>query len=199
MRAAVRFPQSDGYLGHGCLAVSEHQFCAVGDDTAILLHASRQESRYVHQGQDRNVETVAETHETGCLAGCLDIQHAGVETRLVGDDTDGASSHAGKADNDVAGIQFMYFQELPVIDNCLDDFHHVVRQIRVVRNQAVQFVLQAVNRVVAYNHRSLFQVVVRQVGQQLADGGNAFLFILSQEMRNAGFRGMHGGTAEVFR
>src|SRR5262245_50068636 len=64
---AVRLAGNDRHLRHGRLGKREEQFGAVLDDPAELLHGSRQKTRHVLEGDERNVERVAETDETRAL------------------------------------------------------------------------------------------------------------------------------------
>ena len=66
--SAIALAELDGDFRHGRLAVGVEQFRSVGDDSAIFLLGSREESRHIDQRDDRNVERVAEAHETGTLA-----------------------------------------------------------------------------------------------------------------------------------
>ncbi len=169
------------------------------DDTAVLLAAARQESRNVHQRQNWNIETVAETYETGRLAGSLNIQHARQEIRLVGDDTHRHTAHAAETDDDILGEIAVYFEELPVVHDGFDYLEHIVRLVGVVRNQLVQTVFQPVDRVGAVDHRCILQIVGRQVRQQLADNLDTFFLALHLEVGDARFGGVNPRTAQVLR
>ena len=61
--AAVRFAGDYGHFGYGRFGVGVEEFGAVSDDTAILLAGAGQEAGYVDQGDDRDVECVAEANE----------------------------------------------------------------------------------------------------------------------------------------
>jgi hypothetical protein len=78
---------------------------------------ARHEARHIDEGDDRNVEGIAETNETGGLDRGLDIQTAGQHQRLVGDDTDRVTIHAAKADDDVLGVIGLQLEEVIVVDD----------------------------------------------------------------------------------
>ena len=78
-------------FGNGGGGVGEQHLGAVADDAAVLLLHAGQEAGHVHEGQQRNVEGVAEADEARRLVGGVDIQHAGLHAGLVGDDADGAA------------------------------------------------------------------------------------------------------------
>ena len=64
----IAFAECDSYLGNGRFAVGIEQLGTMVDDTIILLSRAGKEAWYVDEGDKRNVEGIAETHETGCLA-----------------------------------------------------------------------------------------------------------------------------------
>ena len=131
---AVGLAQGHGHLRNGGLAIGIEQLGTVGDDGAVFLLRSAQEARHIHQGDQRNVEGVAEAHETGGFARGVDIQHAGQHFGLIGHHAHAASVHVGEADDDVAGELAVYFEELAVVHDTIDNIVHIVRLVRVVGN-----------------------------------------------------------------
>jgi hypothetical protein len=101
---AVGLAGDDGDLGHGAFGVGVEQLGAVLDDAAVFLRGARHEARDIDEGDDRNVEGVAEADEAGGLDRGLDVQAAGQHQRLVGDDADRMTIHAAEADDDVLGV-----------------------------------------------------------------------------------------------
>ena len=95
--AAIGLAGDHGDLRHGRLGEGEQQLGAVLDQAAIFLVGARQEARHVDEGDDRDVEAVAEAHEARGLARGVDVEHAGQHHRLIGDDADGAAVDAGEA------------------------------------------------------------------------------------------------------
>ena len=67
-------PGDDGDLGHGSLSESVEELGPVADDASILLGSSRQETRHIFKGDQGNVESVAESHETSALDRSVDVQ-----------------------------------------------------------------------------------------------------------------------------
>lgn len=72
------------------------------DRPPLLVH-SRHEARHIDQGDQRNVEGIAETDETGSLVGRIDVQRPSHHRGLVGNDSGYDTTDACKADNQVAG------------------------------------------------------------------------------------------------
>ena len=99
--AAIGLARDDRDLRHGRLGIGEEQLGAVLDQAAIFLRRARQEARHVDEGDDRDVEAVAEAHEARGLAASVDVEHAGQHHRLVGDEADGAALDAAEAGDDV--------------------------------------------------------------------------------------------------
>ena len=69
-------PGDDGDLGDGSLSESVEELGPVADDASILLGSSRQETRHIFKGDQRNVESVAEPDETSALDRSVDVQAA---------------------------------------------------------------------------------------------------------------------------
>ena len=132
------------------------------NDSAIFLYSAGQEARYVYQVQQRNVESVAEADETRGFIGSIDVQAAGHNFRLVGNDTDGFAVHTCEAGNDVLSPVFLVFIEFAVIYDSFDNIVHIVGCIAVIRANAVQFFCGTVRIVASVNDRSGFHVVGRQ-------------------------------------
>ena len=66
--AAIGLAGDDRDLRHRRLGIGEEQLGAVLDEAAIFLRRARQEARHVDEGDDRDVEAVAEAHEARRLA-----------------------------------------------------------------------------------------------------------------------------------
>ena len=128
----------------------------------------------------------------------LRLAYACIAVRLVGHDAHALAVETGKAYDDVAGIVFLHFKELAVVHDGPDDLIHVVCLVRIVRDDFVQRVFHAVDGVGAFHARSFLHVVLRDVAQQRADGGQALFFRLGREMRHAGLGGMYACAAQVF-
>ena len=126
MRAAIRFAQCNGYFGYRGFTVGIEQFGTVPDDGVVFLSRTGQEAGNVDQGDDGNVEGVAEAHKTGAFARSVTVEHPGHLARLVGHDTYRLTVEAGKADNQVAGEIAVHFEELALVDDGTDDFIHVI-------------------------------------------------------------------------
>ena len=85
------------------------------DEAAIFLRGARQEARHVDEGDDRDVEGVAEAHEARGLARGVGVEHAGQHQRLVGDDADRAALDAAEAGDDVLGVRLLDLEEIALV------------------------------------------------------------------------------------
>jgi hypothetical protein len=119
-------------LGTVAFGVGEEQLGAVLDDAAVFLRGARQEAGHVDEGDDRDVEAVAEAHEARGLDRGLDVEAAGQHHRLVGDDADRPAVHAGEADDDVLGEVRLDFEEIALVHDLQDQFLHVVGLVGIV-------------------------------------------------------------------
>src|SRR5437867_2274240 len=61
--AAIRFARDYGKLGHGRLAVGIEQLRPMFDDTAMFLRNAREKTRYVLEGDERDIERIAKTYK----------------------------------------------------------------------------------------------------------------------------------------
>ena len=141
MGSAVGFPEGYSYLRDGSLSVRIEKFGSIGNDGSVFLLGSAKEARYVHEGDNRNVEGIAEAYESGSLPGCVDVENAGDDLRLVGHDADTSAVHVCEANYDVAGVALVNLEEFPVIDNALYDIVHVVGLVRAVRDDVIEAVI----------------------------------------------------------
>ena len=195
--AAVGFAQNDRDLRNGRFAVSEQQLGAVDDDAAVFLSGARQEARYVDERHDRNIERVAEPYEAGRFARGVDVEHAGQELRLVRDDADALSVEPGETGHDVRRELGLAFEKVAVVDDAPDYVQHVIGFVRIVRNDVVEHVVQPVDRVSAVHRGSVLHVVRRQEAEQLAQRGDALLFVFGDEMGYAALGRMDRRASEL--
>ena len=116
----------------GTVAICIEQFGSVGDDCAVFLLRSAEEAGHVNQGHQRNVERIAETHEARRLAAGIDIQHAGKDSRLIGNHADTPAAHVRKPDYDIARKVAVDLEEITVVNNAAHNSIHIVSLVGVV-------------------------------------------------------------------
>lgn len=159
----IRLTSDNGNLRRGGLTVSVEKLGTVTNDTVVLLVGSRQETRHVHEGNNRDIEGIQEANEAGSLDGRINIQTAGKMAGVVGDDTDGAAIHATESAQNVGSILRHDLEERVLVDDLLDQSLHVVRQVRVVRDDITQTLFLTVARIRGGLRLRLVAVVQWQV------------------------------------
>ena len=87
--AAVSLAGHDSDLRDCRLGIGMEQLGPVADDSRPLLMGSGHVAGDIGEGEEGNVEGVAEPDEPGGLVGGVDVEDAGVEPGIVGDDADG--------------------------------------------------------------------------------------------------------------
>ena len=119
--AAIGLARDHRDLGHGRLAIGEEQLGAVLDDAVMLLRRAGQEAGHVDEGEDRDVERVAEAHEPRGLLRGGDVQGAGELHRLVRDDAHAHAVQAGQAGDHVGRVQLLQLQQVALVHDRGDD------------------------------------------------------------------------------
>ncbi|MNV14846.1 hypothetical protein D3C71_1055430 [compost metagenome] len=169
------------------------------DDAAIFLRRSRQETRHIHQRQQRNVEGIAEAHETGGLARGVDIEAAGQHHRLVGDNPHRLAFKADEAGDNIAGKGFLQFEEVSLIGQRVDQFLHVVGFVGAVGDQRIETCFQPRRIVMKRPDRRFFAIVERQEIEQQPHMFQRLDVVFISAVSDGGFSRMGGGTAKLFR
>ena len=166
------------------------------DDAAVLLRSTRQESGHVDERDQRDVERVAEPDESRGFVGGVDVQRAGHDLGLVRDDSDRVPVEVGEADDHVHRVVRLNLEEVAMIDHHSDHILDVVGLLRIVRDDGGEPGLGAFRVVGGVDPRRLVFAALRYVFEEVADLGEALLFTLSQEMRDARLDVVHLGSAQ---
>ena len=184
--AAVGFAGDDGDFGHRGFGERVEQLGAVLDDSAVLLLRAGQKAGDVFEGDQRNVEAVAEAHEARAFDRGVDVERAGQHRGLIGDDADGLAVEARESDDDVLRVVLVDLEEIAVVDDRVNDVLHVVGHVRLVGNYRVELLVDAVDRIGAGLARRVVEIVGRNETQQLAHHGEALGVVAAQEVGDAG-------------
>ena len=167
------------------------------DDPAVLLHRPRQEPGHVLEGDQRDVERVAEAHEPRRLHRRVDVERAGEHRRLVGDDPDRPAVEPREADQDVLRVVVVHLEEVALVDDQVDHVEHVVRLVRRRRHDAVERRVLAVGRIAGPRPRRVVEVVRRHERQQIANQRQALAVVVGREVRDAARRVVRHRAAEL--
>src|SRR5207245_5355725 len=109
--------------------------------TVVFLIYSRQEPGNIHQGQDRDVERIAESDEACSLDGGIDVKGSSVNFGLVRHDPIRVSVESGESDDDILSPERLYLEQFASIDDPGYDIPDIVRLVGVVRQDIVELTL----------------------------------------------------------
>src|SRR5712692_3659788 len=104
----------------------------------VLLINPRQEPRNIHQGQDRDVESITEPDEPCCFDGGINVEGPGVNLGLVRDDPNRVSVESCESDDDILSPERLYLEQFASIDDPGYDIPDIVCLVRVVRQDTVE-------------------------------------------------------------
>ena len=166
--AAHRPPGDDRDLRDRRLAVGVDDLRPVADDALVLLVDAGQEARAVHERDDRDVVDVADPDEPGDLVAGVDVEDAGHDRGLAGDDPDREPVEPGEADDGIRGVGRVDLEEAVAIEDAAEDVADVVGLGLVVGDQRVERVVHPFGRVVRGDLRRVLVVVLGQVAEEAA-------------------------------
>ena len=132
------------------------------DEAAIFLRRSRQEAGNMDEGDDRNVETVAEAHETRASCGMRRNRGRRPAQRLVGDEADGRALDAPEAGDDIPCVRLLDLEEIALVRDLEDQFLDVIGLVGIVGNQRVERGVDPVGIIEARQGRRALEVGGRQ-------------------------------------
>ena len=150
----------------------------------MFLCTSWQETRYIFECYNRNIETVAETDETRSLVRSVNIKHTCQICRLIGNDTYRTSTQTSKTDYNILCKVRHNLKEIMIVDYRFDDVFDIIWHVRVVRNNCHQWFFCTTDIICTRNRRSIFHVVRRQETQQLTNAHQSFFFCFTKEVSN---------------
>ena len=155
------------------------------DDPAVLLNGARHIARHIDEGNEGDVEGVAEPYESSGLRGCVDVEQACEMVGLLGDEADGPPVKPGKPYDDVSSVHSMHFHEVAVVDDLQQDVHHVVGLVGVVRHRVEESAVLSIGVVLRAPARRFLHVILRQEAKQPTDLLYALMLRFPYELANA--------------
>lgn len=138
--ATICLSGDESDFGNGGFSICVEKFRSVLDDAAVLLISSRQEAWHVDEGNQRDVKRVAESNESSCLHGGVDVQATSEYRGLVCDDTNDFATDFTKSSDDVLSKFRHDLEELVPIQDRFDDDAHLIWLVRIVWNDIVQHI-----------------------------------------------------------
>ena len=158
------------------------------DHAAPFLRRARQEAGHILEGDEGNVEGIAEANEARRLDRRIDVEHAGQHLWLIGDDPDHASTQAREGDDHVLRVVFLHLEEGIAVDHASDHIFDVVRLVRLGRHQRVEVFVHPVDRVVGRAIGRILEVVLRKIGEESLGRFDAVDIVARGEVGDAGAR-----------
>lgn len=169
---------------------------AVLDHAGALVGLADHVAGGVLQIDDRRAALAAGLDEVGRLVGAV-----GIDRAVVADDADRVTLQRGMRRHRGRAVQRLEFEEVRVIDQARDDFAHVHRLAAIGRHDAEQF-LRIETRTAGHAGRRHGR------GREMAGPVQALHhftcqpdtvgIVLGHVLAEAGHRGVHLGTAQVF-
>ena len=168
------------------------------DYSSILLVFSGHKTGHIDQVDQGNIEGVTEPDEAGAFIGRIDVQAAGHNQWLVGDNTDRASIKPGEADYQGLPELGKNFHEIPLIEDLVNDFLYIVRNTKVIGNNLHQVFGGPLGVIACINYRRIFDIVEGKEAKQSFDSQQALPVIRINEMGIAAYLGVYFSSAEAF-
>ena len=114
---------------------------------------------YVFERQQRNIKSIAKSHETRTFHRSIDIEDPSEVSRLIADDADGATIEACETHDQILRVVFMDFEEIAVVHNGMKRIFDVVRLLWVWRNEGVERFVAARRRIGSGSSRRILEIV----------------------------------------
>src|SRR5262249_30310557 len=144
----------DGGFGEGI-----EQLRAVLNDAAELLLRAGQKTGHVLEGDQGNIERIAEAYKARALHRSVDVEHTREHGRLVGDDAHRAAVESRETHDQVLGEVLVQLEEVVVVGDGVDDIFDVVGLHGIGGDERVEAPIGAVPGVGGGTPRRVFQVV----------------------------------------
>ena len=152
------------------------------DDAVVFLLHTWQETWHILHCDKGNVETVAETDETGSLVRSINIECASEEIGLVGNESHRTSCHTSKTYDDILGELRLNLKEVLLVADGFDDIANVIGNIGVRRHYVVQLMADAVDLICDRMYRSVFHVVGGDEAYEFTDSHQRLLIAVTDEV-----------------
>ncbi len=125
-----------------------------------------QETRNVHERQQREIERVAEPNEPRRLGRSIDVEGAREDARIVRDDSDRPPGEARETDHDVRGPLALHLEERLAVEDAGEHLVHVVRGIGILGHDAGQLGRRRIRGRRRRREGGLFEVIEGQIGEE---------------------------------
>ena len=188
--ASVCFTCHEREFRNGCFRISKQQFCTVSNDASPFLNNAGKESRNVLEGDEWDVECIAKSDESCCFNRSINVQTSSKHIRLITDDADASSIETSETDDDVFSIVRKQFKEFSIINDFLNNTHHVVRSVGIVWDKRFKFVVATIDWILSWYMWWFSIVMIWQIGENLLNKEERIILIVCNQACDTGTRGM---------
>ena len=136
--SAVGLAHGDGDLRNSSLTIGVEQLGPTPQNTVVFLAGAGQETGYVDQHHDGNVEGVAGADEPGCLFRSINIEATSQAGGLVSDKPHRLTLNPAESHHHIFGTISLDLQVFAIIGDGFNDLTHIVRNGGGVRDDGIQ-------------------------------------------------------------
>ncbi len=119
----------------------------MSDDSTVLLLRAGQKAGHVFKRHQWNVEAIAEADETRSFYRGINVERAREHCRLIGHDPNRLAVQTRESDDDVFRVVFVDFKKVSVIDDRMNHVFHVIGHVRLIGDQRIEFLVNAIDRI----------------------------------------------------
>ncbi|MBA7522071.1 hypothetical protein ES705_14184 [subsurface metagenome] len=106
----------------------------------MLLVCSRQITRQIDQGNNRDIKRIAVPYKSTCFIRRINIKNTGQHNWLVCNKTNGLSFHTAKSNNNITCPSFMYLEKIRIIRNRFYHITNIIWLFWIIRNNIFNFI-----------------------------------------------------------
>ena len=172
--ATVGLTGNNSNLADGGFRVSIQQFRPTANDAVVFLAGAGEEAGHIDKLDDGNVEGITGADKSCGFLCRSNIQTASKFGGLVGHHAHGSAFDPAKANDDIAGVAFLDFEEVAIINHVGDDIFHVVWLVGRIGNNSIKFQIGIGDVFLNRSHHNvsgltwrLGTVICRQVAHQI--------------------------------
>ncbi len=169
------------------------------DDPAVFLGRPGEIPRDIFQGDNREIEAVAEADKPGRFDRGVDVEASCKHHRLVRHDAYRMAIEPGKADDDVLGEMLLHLEEVPIVHDQPNQLLHIVWLVRILGDQRVEALFHPLGIVGRLPPGRAFHVILREEAQELPNGEQALLFRIHREVGHPGGRVVGHRPSELLK
>ena len=157
----------------------------MSNDASPFLNNAWKETRNILEGNEWDVEGIAESDKSCSLDRGVDVQTTSEDIWLVSNHADATAVKTSKSNDDVFSIIWEQLEEFPIVNNFLNNTHHVVRSVRIVRDERFKLVVAAINWVFRRDVRWFSIVVIGKIRENFLNQKERIVLVVCNQTCNA--------------